>query len=88
MTPQEMPSSRRGTEAETTALFIGRLQRLLRLRRDYREDLNPLGFRLLDRAIYATYRDCVDYGAEQRARTLMEAHPNPQWEKDRQAQEP
>jgi hypothetical protein len=85
MTLPEMPFSRGRTEGQTIALFVGRLQRLLRLRREYCEDLNQLGIRLLDRAIYATYRDCVDYGAEQKARTLMEEHPNRDWEKDRQA---
>lgn len=59
--------------------FLGRLQRLIRLRREYREDLNPLGLRLLDRAIDATYRDCIDYGATDLARQIMSAHPRRVW---------
>ena len=73
MHSSEMPSSR-AEEGRVQALFVNRLERLIRLRRDYREDLNPLGLLLLDRAIYATYRDCIDYGAADRARTLMASH--------------
>ena len=87
MKPPEMPFFQHRTEGGTTALFVTRLQRLLRLRREYCEDLNPLGLRLLDRAIYATYRDCVDYGAEDEAEALMQVHPNSEW-KDSQARGP
>ena len=80
MKSQEMPPSRGRTEGQPTALFVSRLERLIRLRKDYREDLNPLGLRLLDRAIYATYRDCVEFGAEKKARAIMAKHPNPDWE--------
>jgi hypothetical protein len=41
------------------------------MRRDYREDLNPLGIRLLDRAIEATFQDCVDFGGVKEANILM-----------------
>ena len=74
MKSSETPSSR-GTEGEIRALFVGRLERLLRLRRQYNQDLNPLGLRLLDRAIYATYRDCIDYGAADEVRPLVAGHP-------------
>jgi len=83
-----IPSLPGGTEGEFNMLFVSRLERLLRLRRDYREDLNPLGLRLLDRAIYATYRDCLEYGAESEAGALMADHPNPDWRKDLSQQEP
>ena len=73
MKSNETPSSGR-TEAQTKALFIARLERLLRMRKDYREDLNPLGLRLMDRAIDATYRDCVDFGAADQARAIMSKH--------------
>ena len=56
---------------EARAIFVSRLERLLRMRRDYRHDLNPLGFRLLDRAIDATYRDCLDFGAAEEADLLL-----------------
>ena len=54
----------------------------MRLRRDYLDDLNPLGLRLLDRALYATYRDCLDYGATQEANEIMAKHPIPGWDED------
>jgi hypothetical protein len=76
----DWPSSPRAKEGEIKALFVARLERLIRLRKDYREDLNPLGLRLLDRSIYSTYRDCVDYGAGKEARALMDQHPVPGWD--------
>jgi hypothetical protein len=85
MKSPEMPSFRGKTEGQINALFVSRLERLIRLRREYREDLNPLGIRLLDRAIYATYRDCIDYGAADQADVLMAKHPNPDWKLDQQA---
>ena len=76
---QDMPSSPRAEEGQVKAIFLGRLQRLIRLRREYREDLNPLGLRLLDRAIDATYRDCVDFGAAEIARPIMAVHQKTVW---------
>jgi hypothetical protein len=66
----ERPSSR-GEEGGIQALFVKRLERLIRLRSHYREDLNPLGLLLLDRAIDATYQDCIDFGVADKARILM-----------------
>ena len=67
-----MPSySRFALENATTTIFVRRLERLIRLRRDRHDDLNPLGVELLNRSIYATYRDCVDFGAGTHARLLM-----------------
>jgi len=67
-------------QTHTQAIFLGRLQRLIRLRGEYRTDLNPLGLRLLDRAIDATYRDCIDYGCADHALPIMRAHRRRQWE--------
>lgn len=75
MASRETPASPQGTEGQLKALFISRLRRLIRLRQEYRDDLNPLGLRLLDRAIYATYRDCIEYGAGDEARPLVAGHP-------------
>jgi hypothetical protein len=72
----------RAPEGQTRTVFIRRLERLMRLRRDYLDDLNPLGLRLLDRALYATYRDCLDYGATQEANEIMAKHPIPGWDED------
>jgi hypothetical protein len=49
---------------EAADTFTRRLQRLVRMRSDYREDLNPLGIRLIDRAIEATVTDCIDFGVD------------------------
>jgi hypothetical protein len=65
------PFQRSGHAAQLRAMFVQRLKRLIRVRRDYDEDLNSLGAELIDRAIYATYRDCVDYGASDEALKLM-----------------
>jgi hypothetical protein len=70
------------TEGQTKAVFVRRLERLMRLRRDYIDDLNPLGLRLLDRALYATYRDCLEYGAANEANEIMAKHPVPGWDED------
>jgi hypothetical protein len=88
MQSPEMPFFRGRTEGQFNALFVSRLERLIRLRREYREDLNPLGIRLLDRAIYATYQDCIDYGAMREAEALMADHPNPDWQMGESQPEP
>jgi hypothetical protein len=51
--------------------YVRRLERLVRLRRDFEDDLNPLGLELLEKSIRATYRDCVANGAESTARSLV-----------------
>ena len=74
MKSSETPSSEGRTEGQVKALFVSRLERLLRMRKDYREDLNPVGLRLMDRAIDSTYRDCVDFGAGEEAKLVMSRH--------------
>jgi hypothetical protein len=76
----ERPS--RTAEGMTKTVFVRRLERLMRLRKEYVEDLNPLGLRLLDRALYATYRDCLDFGAVAEANRIMADHPVPGWDED------
>lgn len=66
-------------EAQVKAVFLGRLQRLIRLHREYRDDLNPLGKRLMERAIDATYRDCIDAGAADSALPIMAAYRKQSW---------
>jgi hypothetical protein len=80
MASPDRPS--RAAEGQTKDVFVRRLRRLMRLRRDYLDDLNPLGLRLLDRALYATYRDCLDYGAGREANEIMAEHPVPGWDED------
>jgi hypothetical protein len=82
MRSQEMPSPTGSGQGLTKALFVRRLERLIRLRRDYSDDLNPLGLRLLDRAIHSTYQDCITYGAHDEVRNLLAQHPVPGWDND------
>ena len=81
MRSHEKPSPTSG-QGLTKALFVRRLARLIRLRREFSEDLNPLGLRLLDRSIWSTYQDCLDYGADTEVKVLMAQHPVPGWDKD------
>jgi hypothetical protein len=67
----EMPPSSSAPENATKVVFVRRLKRLIKLRKDFQDDLNATGVELLDRSIYATYVDCVDFGAGIQARLLM-----------------
>jgi hypothetical protein len=53
--------------------FLRRLNRLLRLRQQQREQLKPEGLRLLDRAIFATYRDCATAGVSAEAQRVVQS---------------
>lgn len=69
-------------DAQVKAIFLGRLARLIRLYREYcgeKPDLNALGVRMLERAIDATYRDCIDYGVADAAGPIMAAHRRAAW---------
>jgi hypothetical protein len=70
-----MPSFQRSADPrQTRDLFVRRLARLIRLQAELKNDLNTVGTEMLDRAIYSTYRDCVDFGAERPARSLMDRY--------------
>jgi hypothetical protein len=60
-------------QAALQDVYLTRLQRLLRLRRQHEQDLNQHGMRLLDHSIFAAYCDCRDLGAESRARSILRA---------------
>ena len=82
-----MPSPKKPSQSHEkgqgeAVLFVSRLERLIRMRHDYRDDLNPLGLRLLDRALWATYQDCIDFGAVKEANEVMAKHPVPGWDND------
>ena len=69
----EMPNFQRSSPAALTrGIYVQRLARLVRLRREFINDLNPLGLDMLDSAIRATYKDCLDFGATEQARRLTE----------------
>jgi len=53
--------------------FLRRLNRLLRLRQEQRAQLKPAGLRLLDRAIFATYRDCTATGVSTEAEKVVQS---------------
>lgn len=72
------PISKRRALKATQGIFIRRLQRLVRMRNDYREDLNEQGLHYLDVAINATIGDCTDYGVGLEARIIVDAaRPTP-----------
>lgn len=72
------PSDPRNQVAEISAKdnvdpqhYLSRLERLLCLRRDHRDELNEDGRWLLDRSIFATYVDCVHTGRGQQAQEIL-----------------
>lgn len=52
--------------------FLRRLGRLLQLRQQQAGQLNREGLHLLDRAIFATYCDCVDMGVGEGAQRIVQ----------------
>ena len=72
MKSADMPSSPLPAAGDQTkSVFINRLSRLLQLHRNFQDDLNPMGLRLLEQSIRATYSDCIDFGAGDQAKTLL-----------------
>jgi hypothetical protein len=55
------------------SLFLSRLVRLLRQRRDYANVLGPDDWRmrLLNKSIYSTFCDCLELGIADEARALF-----------------
>jgi hypothetical protein len=53
--------------------FLRRLNHLLCLRQQQRAHLKPAGLRLLDRAIFATYRDCTTQGVSTEAAKVVQS---------------
>lgn len=68
----------KGAYTELQLFFLLRLEALLRLEREYtktREAARPEGafkVKLLHKAIYSTYRDCIDLGVGGAAKRLFE----------------
>lgn len=61
-----------GTYSPLQLHFLRRLNRLLRLRYEQGDQLNSEGVRLLDRAVFTTYCDCVDMGLTREAQSLLQ----------------
>lgn len=75
-----MLSQHRGDASSHSPLqqhFLGRLNRLLRLRSDQTVQLNDEGQRLIDRTIYSTYCDAVDLGATVEAQQMLHRYSVP-----------
>jgi hypothetical protein len=53
--------------------FLRRLSYLLCLRQQQKAQLKPAGLRLLDRAIFATYRDCTAEGVSAEAEKVVQS---------------
>ncbi|MHB1004273.1 MAG: hypothetical protein ACYC3S_01375 [Chloroflexota bacterium] len=67
----EVPNTRAYNALQS--LFLGRLVRLLRQRRDYASVLGADDWRmkLLNKAIYSTFCDCLEIGIADEARGLF-----------------
>ena len=59
------------SRASLRGVYLRRLKRLLRLRREHNGDLNTQGIHLLDRSIFAAYCDCLDVGVGEKAREVI-----------------
>jgi hypothetical protein len=66
----DLPSPLPAT-GETKNVFVNRLARLIQLHRNFQDDLNPAGQRLLEQSMKATFRDCIDFGAGDQAQALL-----------------
>ena len=71
MKQPEVPSLQPAPSENLKKHYLKRLERLVRLRQDFADDLNRLGLDLLEKSIEATYKDCVHSGAEKAAKTLL-----------------
>ena len=65
-----------GKQPDMQAHYVARLRRLLQLRRAHLGELNQDGVWLLDRAIFATYCDCVEVGAGLAAQDILRSLPS------------
>lgn len=65
--------SRRSARTTEQSMFLQRLAEMLEKRREIEGRLsrNDWRFRLLDKALYSTYCDCVDLGVGDEARRLV-----------------
>ncbi len=58
-------------QEELRRQYVERLRRLLRLRRRHLDDLNEQGILLLDRSIFAAYRECATVNALEEAKAVL-----------------
>ncbi|MBI1885055.1 MAG: hypothetical protein HYS09_01865 [Chloroflexi bacterium] len=69
------PSGKGDSYSPLQLHYLRQLDRLLRLRYEQGGQLNPEGVRLLDRAIYSRYCDCMDLGVGTEAQELLRRIP-------------
>ena len=58
--------------------YMSRLKRLLRLRKDHKEDLSNAGLWLLDSLTFVTFCDLRDLGCEAEAKSALKRLPAPE----------
>lgn len=74
ISPSSFDLSRRSPYTAEQSMFLRRLRDMIDKRRqlDGRLARSDWRFRLLDKALYSTYRDCLDLGLGEEARHLVE----------------
>ena len=75
MKSPEMSFQSSPSDSELGSMYLSRLARLIRLRRERDDELNRLGVDLIERAIVATATDCADNGAGEAAEALLTSGP-------------
>ncbi|MHB1162190.1 MAG: hypothetical protein ACYC3V_17940 [Chloroflexota bacterium] len=72
-------SSRSGRKDRSTRylqrFFLARLQRMVAVRREQDPEAGDPNLRLLDKAVYSTFCDCLDLGAGDEARAALRHEP-------------
>ena len=74
MMETKQPADLRIVESDPESLksvYVARIERLLRLRREHEAELNSQGIRLLDRAIFAAFCACREAGVEDKAKLIL-----------------
>ena len=74
MMETKQPADLRLVESDPDSLrnvYVARIERLLRLRREHEPELNSQGIRLLDRAIFAAFCACREAGVEDKAKLVL-----------------
>jgi hypothetical protein len=72
-TAPPLASQRQPSGSVLARHFLSRLERLVQIRQTEAERLTDEGIRLIDRTIYATLCDCIDAGAGEVARAVLQS---------------
>lgn len=71
-----LPELTEALTAQVQALFLSRLRSLLDKRHGGAARLTEAQGKLLDKAIYSTFCDCLELGMNAQARALLREHSN------------